>query len=325
MPERGAIDLGSKRRQQFSLDDRQQATAGSVKRNEVRAIVGGVELAAKAHVPSRRIGERGNAARDRRSTSASAVASGISGIARWSGLHDSRRDREIVSRCGAAAASCSSAPASVSPQRNFNTSVRPPFAVASTTNLHAAVNRKDAPAIVESDPRVDRGAIEQMFAQRRAAMIGGNARGQDQPDASGRPASAATRAPGTIDSGWRARCPAANRRATRDRTAMPPSCWPWPRRDPPKSPCRRAPCPTAGCRARHQSRRRVSAARQRRRTLPETPAPNERRRGPARLARAARIDSRSCAAGSVVGDPVAAAIHSATTPGRRGGSREPRP
>jgi hypothetical protein len=43
------------------------------------------------------------------------------------------------------------------------------------------MNREDASAVVEADPRVDRRAIEQAAAQRRAAVVGGNARRENQP------------------------------------------------------------------------------------------------------------------------------------------------
>ena len=45
------------------------------------------------------------------------------------------------------------------------------------------MNGEDAAAIVEADPGVDRGAVEEVSTQRRAAVIGGDARRQDQPDA----------------------------------------------------------------------------------------------------------------------------------------------
>jgi hypothetical protein len=41
---------------------------------------------------------------------------------------------------------------------------------------HTAVDRKDAAAIVEAHPRIDGRPIEELPAERRAAVIGGDAR-----------------------------------------------------------------------------------------------------------------------------------------------------
>src|SRR5690349_9179637 len=52
---------------------------------------------------------------------------------------------------------------------------------------HTAMNRKDSLAIVETKPGVDRRTIEQVPAQRRTAAIGGDARRQQQADATAAP------------------------------------------------------------------------------------------------------------------------------------------
>ena len=89
-----------------------------------------------------------------------------------------------------------------------------------------------------------------------------------------------------------------------------------------RSRCRRAACPTADCRSRRRIRRSAPAARSRRRTLPETRAPSESRRDSAAIARARSSDARSWPPASVVGAPVAAAIHSLHD---AGGRRRARP
>ena len=112
----------------------------------------------------------------------SEAALAISGMVRCSGLHASRRARAIDS--GAVAISRSSASDRM-PQRT---------AVALRAGgrrqhheAHAAMNRENARAVVESKPAVDRGPIEQMPAQRRAPVIGRDPRRHDQADAPARP------------------------------------------------------------------------------------------------------------------------------------------
>ncbi len=151
-------------------------------RHEVRPIVGGVQLAAEADVPARGIAERRNAIGDRRQD---AERRCVGDLGNRQVLRDSTPRCAIATataaRCRARRDRASSR--SVRPQRNRSVSVAAAVGRRQHDETHAAMNREDAAAVVEADPRVDRRPIEEMPAQRRAAVIGGDAGRQDQADA----------------------------------------------------------------------------------------------------------------------------------------------
>ena len=174
----GGRHVDAKRREVAALEHRQVAGWDGPVAQTV-AVVGGIELAAERDVPAAARPPAQGCARLSASTRRRSSGVGRSGIAK-PGPDNCSTSRGVSVTCGRLR---SMAAGSVTPKRQRIAVVRAAAAGGERRKSHAAVNRKQRPAVVEHRHRVELVGADQCPTQRLAALVGEQARRHDEPDA----------------------------------------------------------------------------------------------------------------------------------------------